>query len=453
MLCLAFLVRLVGITNPPLETGHNWRQTTVTMVARNFYEVDAHPFYPRVDFAGDKTGITGMEFPLLNYSIYLTSKVFGYQHWYGRLINLLISSFGLFFFFLILKRLFNEKLAYASTVILLFSIWFTFSRKIMPDTFSMSFVLGSLYFCISFFDDKRNGHIFWYGLLLLLGVLAKIPSGYLLVATIPFLGMRNYSVSQKLLFVGVSIVALIPAAIWYFYWVPHLTSEFGFSHFFMGKSFLEGITELMGDVPEFLAKFYEDALGYVGFGQFAIGAVFAMKRKQRKLLFILASCFACYSVLIAKAGYTFSHQNYYMVPLAPVMALAAGYLVSLMPKWAYAVLLLTVVTEVSLNGIHDFEIRAKYAEVAELERELDHLGVKRADLIAINSHPNPTPMYFSHRKGWLATNQELQNTEFVQDLKSRGLVYVVVLKKVFGSNTDLPFNKVGSFDGFDIYRP
>ena len=65
-----FIIRLIGITNPPLEVEHNWRQTTVTMVARNFLEVDNNIFYPRVDFAGDKTGITGMEFPLLNYMIY-----------------------------------------------------------------------------------------------------------------------------------------------------------------------------------------------------------------------------------------------------------------------------------------------------------------------------------------------------------------------------------------------
>ena len=57
---LLFTVRLFGITNPPLEVGHNWRQTTVTMVARNFLEVDNDVLYPRVDIAGEKTGITGM---------------------------------------------------------------------------------------------------------------------------------------------------------------------------------------------------------------------------------------------------------------------------------------------------------------------------------------------------------------------------------------------------------
>ena len=139
---IAFVIRLVGITNPPLEAGHNWRQTTVTMVARNFSEVDANIFYPRIDFAGEKTGITGMEFPIFNYLIYGVNELFGYQHWYGRLINLVFSSFGIYFFFLLVRRYWNHETAFLSALILIFSVWFVFSRKIMPDTFSMTFLLG-----------------------------------------------------------------------------------------------------------------------------------------------------------------------------------------------------------------------------------------------------------------------------------------------------------------------
>src|SRR5256885_261898 len=89
---LYFLIRLFHITQPPLEVAHNWRQSTGLMVSRNFYEVEANILYPRVDMAGDKTGITGTEFPLLNYLIYLVAKVFGWADWYGRLINLIVSS-------------------------------------------------------------------------------------------------------------------------------------------------------------------------------------------------------------------------------------------------------------------------------------------------------------------------------------------------------------------------
>lgn len=54
-----FLLRMYGIMNPPLEVVHNWRQTTVTMVARNFYETDPNILYPRIDIAGMKPALPG----------------------------------------------------------------------------------------------------------------------------------------------------------------------------------------------------------------------------------------------------------------------------------------------------------------------------------------------------------------------------------------------------------
>ena len=89
---LFFLVRLFGITDPPLEAMHSWRQALTNMIARNFLEVSPNIFFPRIDTAGDLTGIIGSEFPLLSYLVFLVSEIFGYEHWYGRLINLIISS-------------------------------------------------------------------------------------------------------------------------------------------------------------------------------------------------------------------------------------------------------------------------------------------------------------------------------------------------------------------------
>jgi hypothetical protein len=42
---LYFLIRLYGITDPPLEVAHHWRQVTGLMVARNFLEVDNNIFF------------------------------------------------------------------------------------------------------------------------------------------------------------------------------------------------------------------------------------------------------------------------------------------------------------------------------------------------------------------------------------------------------------------------
>ena len=50
------------------------------MIARNFLEIDANIMYPRIDMAGDKTGIIGSEFPFFNYLIYLFFEIFNFSH-------------------------------------------------------------------------------------------------------------------------------------------------------------------------------------------------------------------------------------------------------------------------------------------------------------------------------------------------------------------------------------
>ena len=176
------VIRLFGITNPPLEVAHAWRQTTVTMAARNFYEVDPNILYPRIDISEDLTGITGMEFPLLNYLIYLVSLLFGYSHWYGRLINLIVTCFGCWYFYKLLKKYFAEQVSFCSTLLLICSIWFSYARKIMPDTFSMSLIIMGMYFGTNYLESATHSirNLLIYSALTFLGLLSKLPAGFLL---------------------------------------------------------------------------------------------------------------------------------------------------------------------------------------------------------------------------------------------------------------------------------
>lgn len=61
-IALFFFHHLPWITQPPVEVSHNWRQTDVTMIARNYFEGESSLFYPKVDVCGEKSGITGAEF-------------------------------------------------------------------------------------------------------------------------------------------------------------------------------------------------------------------------------------------------------------------------------------------------------------------------------------------------------------------------------------------------------
>lgn len=436
-LILFGLFRLYGITQPPLEITHNWRQTTVTMVARNFSEIDANILYPRVDMAGELSGITGMEFPLLNYSIHVVASVFGYTHWYGRLINLLVSSIGLWFFFLTIRSAFNEKLAFRSTLILLFSVWFAYSRKIMPDTFAMSLIISGIYYGIRYLKQGKWTQLLWFVVLGSLGVLAKLPSAYLLVVLIiPFVSRNNSK--RQLIFTLAFVLTVVPGIWWYFHWVPKLENAYGFQHFFMGKPITVGLAEIAEHWGKVLNKFYDTAIKIIGFTFFLVGIYLAMKRKNHVMLAVLTLSSFSFLLVVLKAGYQFPHHAYYVIPYAPVMALIAAYGLDILKTDKYIhLILIAICLEGLVNQLYDFRIKDEYAALEQLESDLDET-IPRDDLILINSNNIPTPMYFAHRRGWLAGNEEMQEEYYLDSLQAHGLKHVVILKKVYGTDVSIP---------------
>ncbi len=451
---LFFLIRMYGITNPPLEVAHNWRQTTGTMVTRNFYEGSANILYPRIDFAGEKTGITGMEFPLLNYMDYLVSEIFGYQHWYGRLINLIVSSLGIWFFFRLLKRYFGSETAFNASIILLASIWFAYSRKIMPDTFATSLVIIGFYYAVCYFEEKKRVwlNLFLFAAFTLLGVLAKLPTGFLLILYAFFIFNRQISIHLKIGFFIVSGILLAPIAWWYFSWVPYLVEKYDFWHFFMGKPISIGAKELVENLGDGLKHFYDSALKFVGFGLFLVGLFVAFRKRNKLLLWIFGLGFTAFLVIALKAGFTFTHHSYYIIPFVPIMALIAGYGVSSFQKKAIQILILAVIMlEGTLNQLHDFRLKDHELAFVKLESDLDHFS-KRSDLIAVNTGDNPTAIYFAHRKGWVASNDQLLNETFRKDMQRKGCKYIVVLKRYLGGNLYLPLPVVLTNENWTVYK-
>jgi Dolichyl-phosphate-mannose-protein mannosyltransferase len=229
---LFFIVRLVGITNPPLETGHNWRQSLTSMITRNLSETGFDLLHPRIDMAGNESGIIGSEFPLFNAATYLCNETLGYSHWYGRLINLIVSSLGLWFFYQLIKRIFDSDTAFYSTLILAASIWFAFSRKTMPDTFSISLALGGLYYCSRFIDGKGQHNIFLYAIFMSAGILCKLPAMLWMTPVGIYILTVKMSLKNKIPVVIASAFILAAAFSWYFVWVPHLVSTYHYQLYF-----------------------------------------------------------------------------------------------------------------------------------------------------------------------------------------------------------------------------
>jgi hypothetical protein len=448
-----FLLRMYSITLPPLEVGHNWRQTDGMMIARNFYERDANILYPRVDVAGEKSGIVGCEFPILNYGVYLAAVVFGYDHWYGRIIVLIFSSIGVYFFHWIIRKYFGEEAAFNASIILLVSLWFSYSRKNIPDAFAASLCIISLYYALQYFDHGRIVHLLLFFILALAGCLSKILAATLLtVLVIPLLD-KKILLSRKALLSCFSLLILLSVCYWYFIWVPHLNKTYGYeSHFFMGMSFKEGLHAILNNLNGVLKRFYDTALKYTGFITFVVSLVIVIRKKYWLALAVFLLPFLSFVILLIKTGASILGDQYYILTAIPPMAFIAGLgLAQISNRKIVAFILVIIAVEGVANQESDFRLRQPYKSLAQLEGIMDSVS-GRNDLIVVNGETeNPTVMYFAHRRGWSTPTRNLQDSNYVQDLRNRGCKYIVLAKKLYG-DPDLAHKIVHDSEYFRIYQ-
>lgn len=456
ILLVFFLLRLYGITNAPLERNHNWRQVTTNMYARNFLEVDNNILYARVDMAGDLSGITAKEFPLFNYLIYLAAEAFGWQHWYGRLISLVVSTFGVWFFFLLVKKYIDtprppapgagrRRLALPAALVLLVSIWFGHSRIIMPDTFSVSLVLAGLWFGLKYLyaPGRRAGEAepgVSLALFLLLGTagaLSKLPSGFLFAVLLFPLFQPQVPIKRK---AGIALAGSVLLAVcgwWYFRWLPHIVATYGFEHYPM-RSVWQGFREILADLPETAERFYVSALkSYVAFGLYAAGVVLIFVKRRRRLIAVFSLLSAVFLLYMFKSGASFYHHNYYIIPFVPVMALVAAFAWAQVPRpWMRTLLMLALLAEGIANQQDAFRIHPSELPKLGLEALADSLS-RPGDLVAFYTETiNPQELYFAHRKGWLSSGEEIMDAAYRQILKDRGARLLFINKKEWG---DRPF--------------
>jgi 4-amino-4-deoxy-L-arabinose transferase-like glycosyltransferase len=448
-----FILRLYGITYPPLEVGHNWRQTDGLMIARNFYERDANIFYPTVDVAGEKTGIVGSEFPILNYVIYLTSLLFGFEHWHGRLVVLVFSSIGTFFFCKLIRRYFDERSAFIATIFLLVSFWFSYSRKIIPDVFAASLCLVALYYCFRYFDEGKPLHLIWFLILAALGCLSKIVVATILTVLIFPIFNSKVLLQRKVLVSLCSIVIITAVCLWYFYWVPYLNSTFGYhDHFYMGVTFKEGIQAILGSPGLVLKRLYNTPFKYVGFAAFLAALFLVVKNRDWTRLGLFLIPYSAFLVILLKTGTSIIGDTYYVITAIPAMSFIIGSGLSNIKNNKIVVAILIVVGIESLAAqIYDFRLREPYKSLATLEKIMDSVSQKNDLIVVSGGAHNPTAMYFAHRRGWTVSYPVLEDSVYVADMVSKGCKFAVLPTKLY-EDIQLRYPKVHESEFFRIYK-
>lgn len=426
VILISFVLRLIAIRDAPLEISHNWRQSFTAMVARNFDKAEF--LHPEVDMDGGRT--VAMEFPVFSYLIHIFNTVFGYAHWYGRLINLIVSSVGLFYFFRFVRLLYTERLALFSTVVLTCSIYFAFSRKMMPDTFSISLVLIGVYYLANYVISIRHSllELITGSIFICIGLLSKIPSITILAFLAPVLIDFKFKLKYRSMAVIFGIIpGLLFAYLWYGIMVP-MQLQNGAMQLYYPVRLIDGFGLLAGNLSGVFEKFYFSAFfSYILFIFFLIGIILLIIKKEKSLTILFSASIVSFFFFMLVGSNFFYFHNYYIIPIVPAMAVICGFALSNISnrRPIVAILFLCVgLSEAILNQQHGFFIPRSEMYKETLTGIVDKhvpLGMK----VLINTGPNPQGLYFCNRKGWMLDEPLMITRKLIKEKTNENLVVII----------------------------
>ena len=310
---------------------HVWAQCARASVALNYYDGDMNFFKPKIHRSIDGEGVTGLEFPFVNYVPAVCYKLFGFNEAYYRGFVLLCMALGLLFFYLMLNRVTeNPLLSFALTLSAYCSpVFLYYSNNFMPDIPSIGFTLIAWYFLFSYVRSSQESHRKLY-LFLVFATLAALIKATSLVTILTVFGMvvldylKFYKTpSQQQLFLKkprVIICLLIGIAsvfAWYF-WAHLLEQHYKSASFAMSPVMVSDwatareVWEIIYNNHRFEYYPYETYVFFiVVIALLVIGWKF-VSRVYFSAFFIatIGNMFAVYFFF-----YQFKDHDYYIIPL------------------------------------------------------------------------------------------------------------------------------------------
>src|SRR6266516_6051427 len=155
ILVVAAILRLNHVTQP-FNDAISWRQTSVTMIAENYYQKNWNIFYPEVNWSGPGASYQGREFQTMSYIAAVLYVFVGQPDWVGRGIAVMFGLWGLFALYQLVRRVWDDEhaLAAAAVMALLPGSIFT-DRSFIPDPAMVALVLTSFWMLAAHLQTGR----------------------------------------------------------------------------------------------------------------------------------------------------------------------------------------------------------------------------------------------------------------------------------------------------------
>lgn len=420
VVCLLFVYLGVGQHKViPLrpQSVHQWAQCDRASVALNYYQEDMNLFLPRVHNLDNGSGITGLEFPFVNYSVAILYKVFGYHEWMYRTLMLLIFSFGMISLAKIIMHYLNSNgialgmmCLYAATPLLSF-----YTANFIPDIAALSFFLISWWILVNAKGHGKRKIVLWT-ICFCLAALIKITILIFLPAMLFVVFKDEQLVKQRKHFIfGVSLSVVLVFA-WYYY-ASLLSKSTGSEVFLLRIVILKSWAEFIDVFQEiktvWMPRLYHPYLTLTLFSFPLISFLLTFKKSQFDYVSILVWLGTiCFLFLMWPQ---LRHHDYYMITLSLVFILSfmliCKKLIERNVSKKYVTIAMFVFGAFQVTRAHDYftevynkenwQYGIRHADLYfDLEAELRASGVKLEDpIISVYDHTPNVSLYLMNQKG------------------------------------------------------
>ena len=431
VLSLFFVAHLYKITAPPVDE-HSWRQTDTAGVSRNFTNESANILFPRVDGRGQFTGITGMEFPIYNYTTSLTDRALGFAYWHGRAVTLLAGMAGLVFFYLLMLLRYSKRIAnYGIAIMALSPLYFYFSRNIQPDILMVSLSVASLYLAQMYTKKARINILILLLATFSLAVLVKIPAAFILIPMVYILWPKRNELLKPIPLISLVVIVILPNIAWYIH-SDQLSKDYGLGQYYYGELGLSLVIQHLM-MPSFWRRiFISNTLLKTTSALFALSGLYGLfitLRKRDYLPFLYCLAISLFLVLFANKSY---YHNYYSLPIVPALAMLSAVGIDSMQAKINKKIFIPLIATFFVFGIIilGFSTMKLYKPQDPYILELKSLSdkyISPGSLIITDNGGSPAMLYFADRKGWDPPDSAI-TASYISSVKSLGAHYLIIRK-------------------------
>jgi hypothetical protein len=435
-------VRCIGLTRPLLGNFYA-RAIEDAMIAESFIRNGFNILRPAISNIVDGSpGLLLTNFHLYSYLVAIISKLLPMDmDLAGRALSVVFSMLAGLYVYKLTRYLSDAKTAAIALFLYLFSpLSIIYGQSYQAEAMGLFLILFSVYYFILFMDWRTFG---FFALSLISGVLVfltKVPwlPFILLFLWIYFLKCRTNGVPllERKSAVFLTGLMFIPMAAWLVYIYTMRTSPGVFISIFDeasgGKVILKGayFTDPV---------FYKTLFGYlltlvlnpIGFALFLAGIFTVKERFLKGFLAGWLVLFLLYCALIPKKVF---EQNYYLLPVLPVMTIYAASAVKAISErasalpfkyykiWAIVLGLAFVLSSSRFFLFPAFVTPDEFKHAVYAGKKVSD-NTDEEDLVIASSRGKSYLLYYSDRFGWNLDASGKEAASRIESLRDEGASY------------------------------